>query len=141
VPSQSLENLGEKLQKDKETEVEPNLVERLMKGISMAEIVGKESGQSPFEKEMLPLSTKVTVLKYLKDHFSSFLTSYENENRQTKDSDNVMSLFRYPFATYLTTNCFKSLGNELAFIGESLSKSQKISELELHCLLYTLQLT
>jgi hypothetical protein len=87
--------------------------------------------------EQLPQTTSIVILKYLSDHFKTFTTEYEAEARGSKEYENVMSLFRFPFATYLTTTLFKHLTYQLEGCSQLMSK-ERLSELDLHHLLYTL---
>jgi hypothetical protein len=83
--------------------------------------------------------------EYKKKNFCPKHQQWENYLYKTKretvpqPAHHVMlSIFRYPFVTYLTKNTFKELSLQLKTVAEQLGKGEQLPEIDLHCLRYTL---
>jgi hypothetical protein len=113
---------------------------------SQRPINSDEPSGATFSQSELPKVTKCLLLNFLNGHFKLFAKSIIDSKQKAKDEPEtthkiMLQMFRYPFVTYLTKNTFSELTFQLEGVAKHFESREPMTEVDLHCLRYTLQLT
>ena len=129
---------------------ELNLIEQLMQNVSIADLAQAESqqiaqgGHGGLPSSQIPSLTRSLILRFLSRRCRNFKAHLEVVAQGSeRDAAGVMSVFRYPFVTYLTKTTFMELGRGLKACEHVLGPRTKESQPEPHelqSLLFLLEL-
>ena len=105
------QSLLEKDEKDKNINQSGgiDLIGSLMRGKKVVRPSEKEISEAIMSKSKLSTLTTAYILKFLSHKSKQLDMKLEKLVTETRDPKTVLEVFRYPFASYLTANTFKSI--------------------------------
>ena len=121
-----------------------NVFDRIIKKVSNKDLAANEAQRqtSPFDAKELPEITTTFLLRYLMSKQDEFEQHLQNVSQSdSKEYMYVISTFRFPLTTCLTTNFFGLLQSHMGHIAGLVSSTTPLSILQLYDVLYLCKIT